>query len=91
MIRELLENDSLQAEDAVDLLVYHAGRELGSLAAALGGLDALVFTAGIGQHSAVVRERICREASWLGHRLMKKLMWWVVLESTQQTVQCPPG
>jgi acetate kinase len=42
------------------------GRELGSLAAALGGLDALVFTAGIGEHSAVIRERICREACWLG-------------------------
>lgn len=68
-MRELLESDSPQAAEAVDLFVYHAGRELGSLAAALGGLDALVFTAGIGEHSAVVRERICREASWLGLRV----------------------
>mgnify|MGYP003673177077 CR=1 FL=1 len=65
-MRELLENDSSYAAEAVDLFVYCAGRELGSLAAALGGLDALVFTAGIGEHSAVIRERLCREASWLG-------------------------
>ena len=45
------------------------GRELGSLAAALGGLDALVFTAGIGEHAAPVRARICRDAEWLGVRL----------------------
>ena len=65
-MQELLDNDSEQAAEAVDLFVYCAGRELGSLAAALGGLDALVFTAGIGEHSAVIRERICREAFWLG-------------------------
>lgn len=63
---ELLNNGSPQAAEAVDLFVYCAGRELGSLAAALGGLDALVFTAGIGEHSVVIRERICREAAWLG-------------------------
>ncbi|SFK98459.1 acetate kinase [Nitrosomonas aestuarii] len=68
-MRELLGNDSPQAAEAVDLFVYCAGRELGSLAAALGGLDALVFTAGIGEHSAVIRERICREAAWLGIRV----------------------
>jgi len=65
-MRELLGNDSQQAAEAVDLFVYCVGRELGSLAAALGGLDALVFTAGIGEHSAVIRERICRKAIWLG-------------------------
>lgn len=65
-MRELLDNDSSYAIEAVDLFVYCAGREIGSLAAALGGLDALVFTAGIGEHSAVIRERICRETSWLG-------------------------
>ncbi|GJL72887.1 MAG: acetate kinase [Nitrosomonas sp.] len=65
-MRELLNNGSPQAAEAVDLFVHCAGRELGSLAAALGGLDALVFTAGIGEHSAAIRERICREASWLG-------------------------
>ncbi|MCB1948671.1 acetate/propionate family kinase [Nitrosomonas sp.] len=71
-MRELLDNDSPYAAEAIDLFVYCAGRELGSLAAALGGLDTLVFTAGIGEHSAVIRERICREASWLGIRVDKE-------------------
>jgi acetate kinase len=53
----------------VDLFLYRVRRELGSLAAALGGLDALVFTAGIGENSAAVRERICRDAAWLGLEL----------------------
>lgn len=68
-MRELLANDNPRAAEAIDLFVYCAGRELGSLAAALGGLDALVFTAGIGEHSAIIRERICREAAWLGVRV----------------------
>src|SRR5258705_7527940 len=54
------------ARKAVDLFVYRIGRELGSLAAALGGLDALVFTAGIGEHSAEIRANVCRGARWLG-------------------------
>ena len=54
------------AKAAIDLFVYRIGRELGSLAAALGGLDAVVFTAGIGENSASVRERVCTDAAWLG-------------------------
>jgi acetate kinase len=46
--------------------VYRVGREIGSLAAALGGLDALVFTGGIGEHSAAIRAKICHQAAWLG-------------------------
>jgi acetate kinase len=65
-MRELLESDDPRAAEAVDLYVYRIGRELGSLAAALGGLDALVFTAGIGENSAAIRARVCREAAWLG-------------------------
>lgn len=68
-MRELLEHDSPQAAEAVDLFVYCAGRELGSLVATLGGIDALVFTAGIGEHSVLIRERICHEATWLGIRI----------------------
>ena len=49
--------------------VYRIGRELGSLAAALGGLDALVFTGGIGENSATIRARVCRDAAWLGLEL----------------------
>ncbi|HVN07733.1 MAG TPA: acetate/propionate family kinase [Patescibacteria group bacterium] len=68
-MRALLESTDARARMAVDLFLYRIGRELGSLAAALGGLDALVFTAGIGEHSAVVRERVCRDAGWLGIQL----------------------
>ena len=58
-----------RAAEAVDLYVYRIGRELGSLAAALGGLDAVVFTAGIGEHAAGIRARVCRNAAWLGLEL----------------------
>ncbi len=57
------------AAAAIDLFVYRIGRELGSLAAALGGLDAIVFTAGIGENSRRLRERVCRNAAWLGVEL----------------------
>jgi len=68
-MRELLASDQPRARVAVDLFVYRIGRELGSLAAALGGLDAIVFTAGIGEHAAEVRARVCRQAEWLGVEL----------------------
>ncbi len=68
-MRELLGSDSPRAAEAIDLFVYRASRELGSLAAALGGLDALVFTAGIGEHAAPIRARVCEAAAWLGVRL----------------------
>ncbi len=57
------------ARAAIDLYVNRITRELGGLAAMLGGLDALVFTGGIGEHSAMIRERVCLEASWLGVEL----------------------
>ena len=57
------------ARAAIDLYIYRIGRELGSLAAALGGLDAIVFTAGIGENSIGLRERVCRDAQWLGIEL----------------------
>jgi acetate kinase len=63
---ELLANDAPAARLAVEVFVYRAGRELGSLAAALGGLDAVVFTAGIGENQPEVRARVCRAARWLG-------------------------
>ena len=58
-MRKLLDSDDPRAKLAVALYVYRIRRELGSLAAALGGLDALVFTAGIGENSAPIRERVC--------------------------------
>ncbi|MGO9918768.1 MAG: acetate/propionate family kinase [Isosphaeraceae bacterium] len=68
-MRALLASADPRATEAVDLYVYRIGRELGSLAAALGGLDALVFTAGIGEHAAAIRSRVCRDAAWLGLEL----------------------
>jgi acetate kinase len=68
-MRTLLASNAREAADAVDLFVYRITRELGSLAAALGGLDVLVFTAGIGEHAAPVRARVCESAAWLGIRL----------------------
>ncbi|MFP2926773.1 acetate/propionate family kinase [Pyxidicoccus sp. 3LG] len=68
-MRELLASSSAAAAEAVELFVYRIHRELGSLAAALHGLDALVFTGGIGENAAPIRERVCREASWLGLEL----------------------
>ncbi len=68
-MRDLLASDAPNARLAVDVFVYRAARELGSLTAALGGLDALVFTAGIGENQPEVRARICRQAAWLGVEL----------------------
>jgi len=65
-MRTLLESTQPRAQFAVDLFIYRIGRELGSLTAAIGGLDSLVFTGGIGENSAVIRERVCRGARWLG-------------------------
>ncbi len=68
-MRTLLQSSDPAARFAVDLFIYRVGRELGSLAAATGGLDALVFTGGIGEHAAPIREDICRDAHWLGIEL----------------------
>jgi acetate kinase len=65
-MRTLLASQRPAAREAIDLFVYRIGRELGSLAAALGGLDAIVFTAGIGEHAAEIRARVCADAQWLG-------------------------
>lgn len=65
-VRDLLKSAEPRAQEALDVFVYRAGRELGSLAAALGGLDAIVFTAGIGENQPEIRARICRLAAWLG-------------------------
>ncbi|AKU22249.1 acetate/propionate family kinase [Massilia sp. MB5] len=68
-MRTLEASSDPRARLAIDLFVYRIGRELGSLAAALGGLDALVFTGGIGENSARVRAAVCRDAAWLGVRI----------------------
>ena len=68
-MRVLLESREPQASEAVDLFAYRIRREIGSMAAALGGLDALVFTGGIGENAPSIRARVCRDATWLGVEL----------------------
>ena len=65
-MRELQSNAAPAAKLAVDYFVYRIGLHAGMLAAALGGLDAFVFTAGIGERSAVIRARIAERLAWLG-------------------------
>jgi acetate kinase len=65
-MRVLEASSEPRAREAIDLFVYRIGRELGSLVAALGGLDAVVFTGGIGENSRRLREQVCQDAAWLG-------------------------
>ena len=68
-MRVLLASERPEAAEAVALYVHRITRELGALTALLGGLDAIVFTAGIGEHAASVREAVCAQAAWLGVRI----------------------
>jgi acetate kinase len=68
-MRTLLESREPRARLAIDLFLYRIRREMGSLVAALGGIDAVVFTGGIGENAAPIRERVCRDAAWLGVEL----------------------
>jgi acetate kinase len=68
-MRELLDSSDPNAKLAVDYFVYQAAKQIGALAAVLGGFDGLVFTAGIGENSAEVRRRICEASKWLGIEL----------------------
>jgi acetate kinase len=68
-MRDLLASSEPGARLAVDYFVYRAVKEIGALAAVLGGIDALVFTAGIGENSAEIRRRVCEASAWLGIEL----------------------
>jgi acetate kinase len=71
-MRNLLGRSESEARLAVDYFVYRAAKEIGALAAVLGGVDAVVFTAGIGENSAEIRQRICEASAWLGISLDAK-------------------
>jgi acetate kinase len=64
-MRDLLRSSHEEARLAVDYFVYRAAKEIGALAAVLGGIDGLVFTAGIGENSVEIRRRICESSAWL--------------------------
>lgn len=68
-MQTLLQSNAEEARQTIDFYVYRINRELGALTAILGGLDALVFTAGIGEHCASIRSRVCQLAGWAGIRI----------------------
>jgi acetate kinase len=65
-MRTLLASDAAASQEAVDMFVFRIVREIGALTACLGGLDALVFSAGIGEHAPDIRRRVCERLAWLG-------------------------
>ena len=71
-MRVLLLSSAPEARLAVDYFIYRCAKEIGALAAVLGGVDGLVFTAGIGKNSPEIRRRICEASSWLGIELDKE-------------------
>jgi acetate kinase len=68
-MRTLIASDHAHAREALDLFTYRAAAEIAGLAGALGGLDGLVFTAGIGERAPTIRAEICARLAWLGVRL----------------------
>ena len=68
-MRTLEAAGTVEANEAIDYFVFRIRRELGGLAAALGGLDALVFCGGIGENSRLIRERVCEGMGWIGLEL----------------------
>jgi acetate kinase len=67
--RELLASEEPRARFAIDVFVYQVARNIASLAGALGGLDGIVFTAGVGENAAPIRAAICAACAWLGVEL----------------------
>lgn len=68
-MRVLLESDAPEAAQALDYFTLRIRREIGAMAAILGGLDAVVFTGGIGENAHSIRERICANMDWIGMEL----------------------
>jgi acetate kinase len=74
-MQALIESGDASAQEAVDLFVYRAARELGAMASTLQGLDTLVFCAGIGEHSPFIREKIGEAVHWLGVKIDTDRNW----------------
>ena len=72
-MRTLLESDLEEAKFTVDYYCYHITQEIGRLTAILGGLDRVIFTAGVGQHAPLIREKVCSQLAWLGLEIDNKL------------------
>lgn len=68
-MRTLLASGDTRANDAIELFVFRMAREIGALTSSLGGLDGIVFTAGIGEHAPAIRAMVCARLAWLGVQL----------------------
>jgi len=88
----LLENKSHEAHEAIELFVYRIKREIGSMAAALEGLDLLIFTGGIGENAATIREAVSDSLDWLGHPAVMVIPTdeeWVIANHTLPLIMGP--
>ena len=87
-MRVLTESDDPQAAEAIDYFVFRIRRELGAMAAVLGGLDAVVFTGGIGENAAIIREKICVDQDWIGLEIdtAKNKMGGTLISTSQSKV-----
>ena len=65
-MRTLEASDAPEAAEAIDYFVFRIQRELGAMAASMGGIDALVFCGGIGENSRLIRARVCERTEWMG-------------------------
>ena len=72
-MRTLIESSQEEAKFTVDYYCYHITQEIGRLAAILGGLDRVIFTAGVGEHAPIIREKVCRQLTWLGLEIDNRL------------------
>ena len=72
-MRSLIESSQKEAKFTVDYYCYHINQEIGRLTAILGGLDRVIFTAGVGEHAPIIREKVCNQMAWLGIEIDKTL------------------
>jgi acetate kinase len=64
--RDLLDSEAPRARFAIEVFVHQVARNLASLAGAMGGLDGIVFTAGVGENAAAIRQAVCEACGWMG-------------------------
>lgn len=88
-MQTLLESTAIEAKEAVALFVYRARREIGALAAVLGGVDTIVFTGGIGENAPYIRKAICADMGWLGIEIddNKNINDHVLINTTHSSVE----
>ena len=68
-MRTLIKSNEQNAKFTVDYYCYHITQEIGRLTAILGGLDRIIFTAGVGEHAPIIREKVCNQLAWLGVKI----------------------